>query len=267
MAPAGMLRIPAADYRLSGSEVVKIPEYWIDKFEVTNRQFNEFIQRGGYQKRDYWKQPFIDNGRSISWDQAINKFRDATGRPGPSTWELGSYPEGQGDFPVPGVSWYEAAAYAEFAGKALPTVHQWFNAAGTGIFSDILRFSNFDRKGPARVGSFQGLGPFGTYDMAGNAKEWGWNETGGNRYLLGGAWNEPSYTFIDPAAGPPLERSAANGLRCVKNGGPLPVLLTGPIERAYRDYSKEKPTASSFSELTAVCTDRKSTRLNSSHVS
>lgn len=239
--PAGMLRVPAGDYRLSGAEVVKIPEYWIDKFEVTNRQFKEFIQRGGYQNRDYWKHPFIDDGRSISWDQEIKKFRDATGRPGPSTWELGSYPEGQADFPVAGVSWYEAAAYAEFAGKALPTVHQWFNAAGIGIFSDILRFSNFDRKGPARVGSFQGLGPFGTYDMAGNVKEWCWNETGRNRYLLGGAWSDPSYLFIDPAAAPPFDRSATNGLRCVKNSGPLPALLAGPIERAYRDYSKEKP--------------------------
>jgi len=39
-------------------------------------------------------------------------FRDATGRPGPSNWEAGSYPAGQDDYPVNGISWYEAAAYA-----------------------------------------------------------------------------------------------------------------------------------------------------------
>ena len=50
------------------------------------------------------------------------EFVDATGRPGPSTWEAGDYPEGEDDFPVAGVSWYEAAAYAEYVGKVLPTI-------------------------------------------------------------------------------------------------------------------------------------------------
>jgi hypothetical protein len=38
-------------------------------------------------------------------------FRDATGRPGPATWELGRFPDGQSSHCVVGVSWYEAAAY------------------------------------------------------------------------------------------------------------------------------------------------------------
>jgi len=241
--PAGMLRVPAGTYELGGSNAVQLPEYWIDKYEVTNRQFKDFLDHGAYQNHEFWKQPFTENGRTLSWEEAMRRFHDSTGRPGPSTWELGSYPEGQADFPVAGVSWFEAAAYAEYAGKALPTVHQWFNAAGTGIFSDILRFSNFDRKGAARVGSFQGLGPFGTYDMAGNVKEWCWNAVAAQRYLLGGAWNEPSYMFTDFDARPPLDRSATNGFRCVKYAGTLPPNLTGPIQHPYRDYSKEKPAS------------------------
>ena len=239
--PAGMVRVPAGSYQLGGSESVQFPEYWIDKYEATNRQFKDFMDHGGYQNRQFWKRLLDEKGRAVSWDEAMLKFHDSTGRPGPSTWELGSYPEGQADFPVAGLSWHEAAAYAEYAGKALPTVHQWFNAAGMGMFSDILRFSNFDRKGTARVGSFQGLGPLGTYDMAGNVKEWCWNQVAEKRYLLGGAWNEPSYMFTDLDARQPFDRSATNGFRCVKYSGALPPNLTGPIAHPYRDYSKEKP--------------------------
>jgi eukaryotic-like serine/threonine-protein kinase len=241
LSPPGMVRVPAGSNQIGGSQSVQLPEYWIDKYEVSNRQFKEFLDHGGYQNRQFWKQPFTDKGQALAWDAAMSKFHDSTGRPGPSTWELGSFPDGQADFPVAGVSWFEAAAYAEYVGKALPAVHQWFNAAGTGIFSDILRFSNFDRKGAARVGSFQGLGPFGTYDMAGNVKEWCWNQVAQKRYLLGGAWNEPSYMFTDLDARQPFDRSAVNGFRCVKYSGGLPASLTGPIEHPYRDYSKEKP--------------------------
>ena len=117
---------------------------------------------------------------------------------------MGDYPEGQGDYPVTGISWYEAAAYAEFAGKSLPTVYHWSKAAGTGSTGFIAPMSNFEGRGLAPVGKFLGLGPFGAYDMAGNAKEWCWNPAGDNRYILGGAWNEPVYMFTDADAQPPF---------------------------------------------------------------
>lgn len=66
----------------------RIPGAWLDKYEVSNRQFKEFVDAGGYQKREYWKPPFWKDGKRLSWEQAIAEFRDATGRPGPST--LGS---------------------------------------------------------------------------------------------------------------------------------------------------------------------------------
>ena len=56
-------------------------------------------------RRAYWKQRFLDDGREAGWEQAMARFRDKTGRPGPATWELGRYPEGLGDYPVGGVSW------------------------------------------------------------------------------------------------------------------------------------------------------------------
>src|ERR1700676_4665750 len=101
----------------------------------------------------------------------MDLLRDSTGRPGPSTWEAGHYPAGQADYPVGGVSWYEAAAYAEFAGKSLPVIAQWFLAAPSSTAKYIVRESNFSLSAPAPVGKYQGLGPWGTYDMAGNVSE------------------------------------------------------------------------------------------------
>src|SRR5260370_20483615 len=110
----------------------------------------------------------------------MDLFRNASGRTGPSTWEAGHYPAGQADYPVGGVSWYEAAAYAEFAGKSLPVIAQWFHAAPSSIAKHIVQQSNFALSGLAPAGKYQGLGPWGAYDMAGNVAEWGRHEDGGN---------------------------------------------------------------------------------------
>ena len=179
-----------------------LPAFWIDTTEVTNRQFKAFVDAGGYGNRSYWREPFLTHGRSLTWEEAMARFRDTTGRPGPATWELGAFADGQADLPVAGVSWYEAAAYAAWAGKSLPTIYHWSRVSGAfGIFSDILQYSNFNGRGPVAVGTSGSLGPFGTHDLAGNVKEWIWNEGGtGQRFILGGAWNEPPYQFHDEDA-------------------------------------------------------------------
>jgi eukaryotic-like serine/threonine-protein kinase len=249
--PEGMVRIPGGtvEVLISGMErspsEVQIPDYWMDRYEVTNKEFKQFIDAGGYRKSEFWKQTFVENGRILPWEEAISKFRDQTGRLAPSTWELGNYPEGQAEYPVTGVSWYEAAAYAEFAGKTLPTVHQWQNAARVRYASDIAPLSNFGAVGLSPVGTHQGMSPFGTYDMAGNAKEWCWNATGNTRFILGGAWNEPPYMFVDKDAQSPFTRAPNFGFRCVKEipGTSLPKAATEPISFAIRDYSKLKPVS------------------------
>jgi formylglycine-generating enzyme required for sulfatase activity/pimeloyl-ACP methyl ester carboxylesterase len=247
--PAGMVHVPGGTFQYRSADPVLLEPYWLDKYEVTNRQFQEFMQRGGYQNRAYWQHKFVRDGQALAWEDAIAQFQDSTGRPAPSTWELGSYPEGQADFPVSGVSWYEAAAYCESVGKNLPTIYHWYKAAGLGIDSEILRFSNFSAKGPVRVGDDQGLGPYGTYDMAGNVKEWTWNQTGVKRYILGGAWSEPSYTFATQDAQPPFTRSATFGFRCAKYGAALPANLTDSVTTLARDYAKEKPAPESVFSL------------------
>lgn len=247
--PAGMVHVPGGTFRFRSAAEVELAPYWLDKYEVTNGRFREFIQRGGYQDHKYWTQEFVRDGRALSWEDAMAQFRDSTGRPGPSTWELGSYSEGQADFPVSGVSWYEAAAYCESVGKSLPTVYHWYKAAGLGIDSEILPFSNFNGKGPARIGENKGLSPYGNYDMAGNVKEWAWNASGTKRYILGGAWNEPSYMFAIENAQLPFARSATSGFRCAKYGSPLPANLTSAITILARDYTREKAVPESVFAL------------------
>jgi formylglycine-generating enzyme required for sulfatase activity/tRNA A-37 threonylcarbamoyl transferase component Bud32/dienelactone hydrolase len=245
--PAGMVRVAGGAFSLQSLNPVSLEDFWIDKYEVTNREFKAFVDAGGYSKREYWKQPFVRDGREIPWAEAAARFRDGTGRPGPSTWELGTYPEGRGDFPVDGVSWYEAAAYAEFAGKSLPTVYHWYRAAGMGagteIFSEILRVSNFGGKGPWAIGTGQGMGPFGTYDQAGNVKEWCLNATGGRRYLLGGSWSEPIYMFRESDAQDSFGRAPGYGFRCARYMSAPAAVLSEPIPRLSRDYAKETPVS------------------------
>jgi predicted esterase len=240
--PPGMVLIPATATS-TVTPPAPVDDFWIDRFEVTNREFKAFVDAGGYTKRAYWKQPFVEDGREMPWEIAMRRFRDATGQPGPAGWELSSYPESQADFPVTGVSWYEAVAYAEYAGKSLPTYYHWYQAAALSIYSDILVLSNFSGKGLARVGEYKGLGPFGTYDMAGNAKEWCFNITGSRRYILGGAWNEPSYMFTERDAQSPFDRKPNYGFRCAKYTKPPSPPLVSSVDPATRDYTKERPAS------------------------
>ena len=147
------------------------------------------------------------------------------------------------------MSWFEATAYCEFRGKALPTVHHWRKAAGFGIFSEILRFSNFGGAGPARVGAYTGISGLGAYDMAGNVKEWCWNSAGERRAILGGGWNEPSYMYRAEDAQDPFARSSSYGFRCALYTSQVPADAFAPISRPVRDYLTEKPVKDEVFEV------------------
>ena len=247
-ATGGMVQIPAGRFGdmidFVGWLVFQLPAYRMDRFEVTNQQYQEFLDQGGYAKREYWKEKFVKDGKDVSWEQAMDLFRDSTARPGPATWEGGHFPEGQADYPVSGVSWYEASAYAAFSHKSLPAMGQWYKAAP----SDLVRFSvnqsNFGGHGAMPVGASNAVGPYGTYDMAGNVREWVVNAIDGDRrFILGGAWRTQTYQAFDPEALPPFDRSPLNGFRCVVNSAALPAEVTAPVVRQTRDFSKAKPAS------------------------
>ena len=242
-APPGMLRVPRGSYQFGNPEPVEVPAFWLDSNEVTNRRFKEFVDAGGYRNPDYWQHSFEKDGETLSRAAAMALFVDSTGRPGPSTWSLGDFPEGRGDEPVGGVSWYEAAAFAEFAGKSLPTIYHWRQAAPWTPFGDILLRSNFNSDGPVPVGSLGGVGQHGHYDMAGNVNEWCFNKADNGRYLLGGSWLESSYSFSNNFARSPMERHPDLGFRCAMFSEPPSEDLTAEVGAGRHDFAGTEPVS------------------------
>jgi serine/threonine protein kinase/dienelactone hydrolase len=230
-----------------------VPEFLMDQHEVTNERFKRFVDQGGYQNPQYWKElRFVKDGRELAWAEAMQEFRDRTGQPGPATWQGGTYPPGQEEYPVCGVSWYEAMAYARFAGKSLPSVHHWDRAACLGESQVIVPLSNLgpESQGLAPVGHYLGMGHTGLGDVAGNVREWCLNATdnsGEARYILGGSWNEPTYVFAEKAARSAWNRAAENGFRGAQflpGETAAPAALFGPLPLpAWRDYSQLSPLA------------------------
>ena len=227
--------------------------FFIDRYEVTNKQFKEFIDQGGYQNPDFWQNEFILNNETLAFEKAMDHFKDATGRAGPASWEAGDCPDGQEDYPVGGISWYEAAAYAVFAEKSLPTMNHWRSAAGLSISqyryfigSNLIPLSNMGGIGPEPVGSNPGVSCFGSYDMSGNVREWCWNESPVGRIIQGGAWNDVSYMSTNRSQLPAFDRSAKNGFRCAvfTDREQIPEEAFQPFKiEIQRDYRSEEPVS------------------------
>jgi formylglycine-generating enzyme required for sulfatase activity/dienelactone hydrolase len=251
-APPGMTRVVSSDEPfqlfipgLDHLPEVRIADYWIDRHEVTNREFKRFLDDGGYRREEFWRAPFVKDGRTLSFDAAMALFKDATGRPGPATWEQGAYAAGHDDYPVTGVSWHEASAYAAWAGRTLPTIYHWSRAADQRLSGNVVPASNFGGQGPLPVGKAGGLTRAGTTDMAGNVKEWTSTATGDKRYILGGAWSEPVYMFVDADAQSPFARDQTFGFRAMKTDRPedLTAALTASADLPSRDLRNVRPVS------------------------
>lgn len=255
--PPGMVRVQATE-----TAVGTLGDFFIGRYEVTNREYQEFVDAGGYRTREYWKHPFVRDGREISRGAAMKEFVDPSDQPGPSTWMGGDYPQGQDEHPVSGVSWYEAAAYAEYAGMTLPSAAHWNVARGgftpmiqwpqLGGFGILAPFTNFGGQGPVPVGSLPGITAYGAYDMAGNVREWCWNETPVGRVIRGGAWNDNTYEFGNLRQAPPMDRSARNGFRLAvyPDPGTVPDAAFG-FQRLSepRDFRTRQPVSDAVFEV------------------
>jgi formylglycine-generating enzyme required for sulfatase activity len=155
-----MIPIPAGPF-VQGSDMrhddegpehqVYLDGYYIDKYEVTNLQYERFLKSTGYRKPVYWV--------------------------------TGTYPRGKAYHPVVYVDWFDAKAYCEWAGKRLPTESEWEKAArgtdgrdfpwGNEFTEERGNVPDLGTGGTMPVGSFEtGRSPYGLYDMSGNVWEW-----------------------------------------------------------------------------------------------
>ena len=201
---SAFMRVVTAGRSPTGDTVAA---FLMDRSEVSNSDFQRFIAAGGYRNESLWPATMAVGGAELSRTQALARFADRSGLPGPRFWTSGRFADGQADHPVVGISWYEAAAYAGWSGKTLPTSAQWWRAAlgddgsiypwgRDGASVDVR--ANLDGTSTKGRGTMPlGVSPFGAEHMAGNAREWLADSTSGKvkRIVVGGSWQDPSYMF------------------------------------------------------------------------
>jgi iron(II)-dependent oxidoreductase len=160
---------------------VDVPGFEVDRLPVSNGEYMDFVEEGGYRRREWW------SAEGWAWREA-------------EAVELPQFWTGDGevrafdyiapidrDRPVMHVSWYEADAFARSRGKRLPTEAEWEKAASWdeaggkqrtypwGEEQPSVRHANLDQTafGPARVGAYPaGASSYGVLGMTGDAWEW-----------------------------------------------------------------------------------------------
>lgn len=130
------------------AKTIHLDSFYIDRYPVTNYQYQQFIEKTGHRKPMLWDHP--------DWNQPMQ--------------------------PVVFVGWADARAYARWAGKSLPTEDQW-EKAGRGVdgrlwawghefLPDRCNSREFGLERTSEIGVFdKGVSPYGCYDMCGNVWE------------------------------------------------------------------------------------------------
>lgn len=180
--PEGFVSVAQSTVDFGGieEEDVETEAFLLARMPVTNRQFQFFVDSGGYEDLELWPEDI--------WPHLIN-FKDQTGVAGPRFWRDGVHDQRYSDHPVVGLCQYEASAYAHWAGYRLPTGAEWQMAASWRIRSSahVLRRypwgdaldtdrCNIWASGVGRtvpVDSYESGGaPNGVLQLIGNVWEW-----------------------------------------------------------------------------------------------
>jgi len=213
----GMVRIDAGEFPLGEPDAefaydnerpqhtVHVPAFEIDRTPVTNGSYLEFVEDGGYVRRELW----TDDGWAWREDNAIERPLYWTGDGRVRSFDRTEPLDP--DLPVMHVSWYEADAYARWRGARLPTEAEWEKAASWDeAAGEKRRFpwgderpdesvANLDQLGfrPAPAGAYpDGASPYGVLGMAGDCWEWTSSEFGGYPGFRAWPYREYSEVFF-----------------------------------------------------------------------
>ena len=214
----------------SKSHNVKVDNFYIDKYEVTYRQFKVFVDETGFitdAERDGWSNLFGKKGE-IEKRENINWKLNSKGE----TPTLSEY-----DNPVVHITLNDAVAYANWAGKRLPTEAEWEYAAkgagfGAGLgfsgskkASDVGWYDKNAEKTTHKVGQ-KFKNEINTYDMTGNVSEW-CSDWYGSGYYVSGQEDNPQ----GPKTG---EKKVVRGGSWIDDDDKCKVYYRGSVINGYR---------------------------------
>lgn len=152
---------------------VDIKAFWVDRYLVTNAQFQEFIDDDGYRRQSLWTQ------EGWLWIERMKRKR-------PTFWEVEklNFP----NLPVVGVTWYEATAFAKWRNARLLNEAEWEYLAtynpeteqkqiypwGDSFSEDAANIMVGDYMfRPTPIGMYpKGVNYWGVHDLVGNVWEW-----------------------------------------------------------------------------------------------
>jgi formylglycine-generating enzyme required for sulfatase activity len=166
------------DIQNAGRKKVTVSSFYIDRFEITNKEYRDFISDLSEAKRE---ERLPD---STAWDEAASR----------ANWKTYFYGSERSDYPVVAVTWKDAKQYCQWEGKRLPTEAEWEYAARAGRVGGVYPWAGFSPRDPqgrylanfnpgrqgqaadgyaftAPVGSYP-PNRWGLHDVAGNVAEW-----------------------------------------------------------------------------------------------